>query len=562
MNTIMNRHSFNKLVCAVVSLMLILAPIAAAQQPEDGSKEKAPKWDVLNPPFPMSTLNIDTDETTWSSLDVTPDGKKFVFDMLGDLYIAEIGGGNATPLTQDFAWNIQPAVSPDGKEIAFISDRDGISNVWVMNVDGSNLRQITKEKKNIIHSPKWSPDGEYIVANKGIMSSRSIPAGEIWLYHRSGGDGLVIKKRANGRRDQKNIADPAFSPDGKYIYYTQDITPGSTFDYNRDPLKSIFAITRYDLNDGKEERLVGGSGGAIVPTPSPDGKYVAFIRRVKNKTVLFLKDLENGLEKPIYFDLERDMQEGFGSEGYYAYFDWTPDSKSIVFWTGGKFHNLSLADNSVKDIPVRVRAAVKYADALRFDVDVAPDDFNVKLVRWAQKSPDGKTILFQALGKLYLKDISSGSIRRVTKQTDHDEYYPRYSLDGKSIVYTTWNDQELGSIKIVDGNGGDGKTVSEQAGHYAEPSFSTDGKMIAYTKFTGGYLTSPKYSLKPGIYTYDLSAKKHFRVSESGSEPHFAGDNSRVYFTTRGPADRLSGTAARECRFDRRGPTRTSLRRG
>ena len=118
-------------------------------------------------------------------------------------------------LVQDFAWNIHPAVSPDGKQLAFISDRGGISNLWVMDRNGGNLKQLSTEKNNLIHSPKWSPDGEYIAVTKGIMSSRSIPAGEIWLYHKSGGDGLPLKERVNGKKDQKNIADPAFSADGK-----------------------------------------------------------------------------------------------------------------------------------------------------------------------------------------------------------------------------------------------------------------------------------------------------------------------------------------------------------
>ena len=108
--------------------------------------QEAPKteWNVQNPPFPLKSVSIDTDETTWSSLDVAPDGKKFVFDMLGDLYIVDIEGGEAKPLTQDFSWDIQPAVSPDGTKVAFISDRDGIANVWTMNVDGTNLKQISK----------------------------------------------------------------------------------------------------------------------------------------------------------------------------------------------------------------------------------------------------------------------------------------------------------------------------------------------------------------------------------------------------------------------------------
>ncbi len=443
----MKNKAINFLLCIAMGFLLSCALVVNAQvTPET---DKKPKWDVLNPPYKLNSVSIDTDETTWSSLDITPDGKKFLFDMLGDIYVVDIEGGQATYLTQDVSWDIQPAVSPDGKKIAFISDRGGISNLWVMDIDGKNLKQVSDEKKNIIHSPKWSPDGEYIAVMKGIMSSRSIPAGEIWMYHRSGGSGYAVKKRKGGRREQKNIADPVFSPDGKYLYFTEDVTGGFTFDYNRDPLKSIFAITRYTLEDGKEERYISGTGGAIVATPSPDGKHIAFIRRIQNKTALFIKDLATGLEKPIFTEMERDMQEGFGSEGYYAYFDWTPDSENIVFWTGGKFHKLSLKDQSVKNIPVRVQATLKYADAVRFPVNVAPDDFDVKLVRWAQKSPDKKSILFQALGKLYVKDLATGTTSRLTKQNNHDEYYPRYSNDGKSIVYTTWHDVELGTIKII-----------------------------------------------------------------------------------------------------------------
>lgn len=498
---------------------------------EREEKDNKPEWDVLNPPFELHEVNIDTDETTWSSLDVSPNGKQFVFDMLGDIYISSINGGDAKSLTQDFAWNIQPTFSPDGKKVAFISDRDGLSNVWVMNIDGSAMVQVTQEKNNLIHSPKWSPDGQYIVANKGIMSSRSIPAGEIWLYHHSGGDGMVIKKRVNGNSDQKNIADPAFSPDGKYLYYTQDISSGSTFDYNRDPLKGIFAITRYDLTSGEEERYISGTGGAVVPTPSPDGKHIAFIRRIKEKTALFIKNIQTGTETPLYLELERDMQEGFGSEGYFPYFDWTPDSKTIVFWTAGKFHSLDVETQALSNIPVRVQSKVRYADALRFDVDVAPDTFDIKMTRWAQKSPDGKSIIFQALGKLYVKDIESGKTKRLTKQNDHDEYYPRFSHDGKRIVFTTWNDQTLGSVRTVSSSGRSEKVITIAPGHYIEPSFSTDDKLITYNKKTGGYLLPPEYSVEPGIYIATAKGKQHKRVAKSGSAPHFAGDNSRVYIT-------------------------------
>ncbi|MFA3792853.1 amidohydrolase family protein [Aliiglaciecola sp. SL4] len=535
MNTLNRGAKISNLLLSIS--LLFSAHTFASQQEKTDVETDSPlaekqDWDVLNPPFELSSINIDTDEVTWSSLDISPDGKQMVFDTLGNIFIVDSQGGKATALTQDFAWNIHPAFSPDGKKIAFSSDRDGLSNIWMMDIESGELKQITKEKNNIMHSPKWSPDGQYILATKGIMSSRSIPAGEIWMYHYSGGDGIQIKARVNGKKDQKNIADPAFSPDGKYVYFTQDISGGFTFSYNRDPLKSVFAITRYDLESGDEERFVSGTGGAIVPTPSPDGKQLAFVRRIKNRTALFVKNLADGSERVLYQALERDMQEGFGSEGYFAYFDWTPDSENIVFWTGGKFHKLNVNSLEIEDIPVSLSTTAQYADALRFDVDVAPDTFDVKMIRWAQKSPNGKSILYQALGKLYVKDLKSGKVKRLTKQNDHDEYFPRYSNDGKKIVYTTWNDQDLGTIRVVSARGGRGKVISNNPGHYVEPSFSLDGELVTYRKTTGGYLLSPKWSVEPGLYVANLDEKTHTRISKSGVAPHFAGTNERVYFTT------------------------------
>ncbi|HRC85256.1 MAG TPA: hypothetical protein PK413_06590, partial [Thermoanaerobaculia bacterium] len=98
---------------------------AAGKDPKADAKAEAPKWDVNVPPagIPTSEVELDVREGTWLSLDVSPDGKEVAFDLLGDLYTVPISGGEAHSLTSGMAWDMQPRYSPNGKWIAFTSDR-------------------------------------------------------------------------------------------------------------------------------------------------------------------------------------------------------------------------------------------------------------------------------------------------------------------------------------------------------------------------------------------------------------------------------------------------------
>lgn len=138
-----------------------------------------------------------------------------------------------------------------------------------MDVNGENQTAVTDETFRLLNSPAWSPDGDYLVARKHFTASRSLGAGEVWLYHKAGGKGVQLTKREN---DQKDLGEPMFSPDGRYVYFSHDATPGKTFHYSKDSVAGIYKIKRYDRETGEIETIISGMGGAIRPTPSPDGK--------------------------------------------------------------------------------------------------------------------------------------------------------------------------------------------------------------------------------------------------------------------------------------------------
>ncbi|WP_428263183.1 amidohydrolase family protein [Haliangium sp.] len=508
---------------------------AAAPAAATGDGDEAAKWDVNSPPGPTAEVNIDTDEGTWMSLDVSPDGREVVFDLLGDLYTVPISGGEAKSLTSGMAWDMQPRYSPDGRWIAYTSDRGGGDNIWIVPRAGGEPKQVSSETFRLVNSPSWSPDGQYIVARKHFTGTRSLGAGEMWLYHISGGQGVQLTEKTN---DQKDSGEPVLSPDGRFLYYSQDVTPGPVFEYNKDPYAGIYAIKRLDRQEGRTETFISGPGGAVRPTPSPDGKKLAFVRRVGLDTVLFVHDLATSKARPVYAGLDRDMQETWAIHGVYPSMAWTPDNRSIVLWAGGKIRRVEVGNDAgaakVSEIPFRVRDTRTVSQPLRFPIEVHPERFHTKALRWVEVAPDGRSVVFQALGHIYIRDLVNGApkgpARRLTGDDDVYELYPSFSRDGREIVYTTWNDERLGSVRVIPRRGGKGRTLTRTPGHYVEPTFSPNGRTVVFRKLGGSMLRAQRQVQDPGLYAISARGGTPQLITRSGQQPHFGAGDERVFF--------------------------------
>jgi imidazolonepropionase-like amidohydrolase/Tol biopolymer transport system component len=507
----------------LLAVALLLAPAHAQQKPAD-------KWDVEADYGPTTKLAFDTSEGTWMNVDVSPDGSRIVFDLLGDIYTMPIGGSESSPATRiagGAVFDMQPRFSPDGRRIAFTSDRDGLWNIWTMDVDGTNAKQISRDKKWFINSPTWSPDGDYIYARRHFVAQRSLGAGEIWMYHSSGpSDGLQVTERVGFQKDN---GEPDISPDGRYLYYSKDVTPGQTFEYNKDPNGTIYAVMRRDLTTGQERRAISVQGGSVTPQVSPDGKTIAYLRRVRTKSFLYVRDIESGRDRELFGNVDKDLQEAWAIHGLYPQYAWTPDGKSIVIWGEGRIWKVDVGSGKGAQIPFTARVEQTLQDAVRFKQTVHADRFPVKMLRDVRVSPDGKMVVYSALGHLYSRALPSGEPKRLTSDNKL-EFYPSFSRDGQWIVYVTWTDADMGRVRVMKPDGSGGRDVVTKPGHYVEPSFSPDGQKIVYRHAGGDQSRGPFFTEGAGIYVVPTAGGESLLAREGGGEAEFDHTGTRLYF--------------------------------
>ena len=494
---------------AVVSLVLILlvailmpsgsAPIpggfalaaepdaSAPGAPAGGGKDAKPaKIDVNAVPEGARQVQFTTSEGTWMSIDVAPDGRTILFDLLGDIYRLPIEGGTATRVTSGPAYDYAPRFSPDGKTIVFCSDRGGNMNLWLMAADGSGAHALTEETNAVFSSPSWTPDGLYILARKEDTSKAGIPPVEAWMFHRDGGGGIKVI----GKDKLHNSSGPVASRDGRYIYLSGRQRHFSYLPQMQDGLWNLF---RFDRKNGDLLKLTAPPNGGLRPTLSPDGRRLIYERRDDAETILVLRDLAGGGETILARGLSRDEQEGFAQMDLAPGTAFTPDGKSFLYWRGGAIHRLDLDSRKDVTLPFRADVSLALRPLLRVDTKVGEPSLKARILRWPTLSPDGSLLAFDALGSIWLcdlKDGKAGAPRRLTHRAER-EYAPEFSPDGKSLVYVTWSDRDLGHV-VKARVGGKGPIepvrLTRSAGHYINPTWSPKGDRIAVIAGSGAEL--------------------------------------------------------------------------
>jgi Tol biopolymer transport system component len=524
------------LIAMVCSMLWIQPPRFAgkddAKTTVPTAADAADKGDKKDLPLtPTRTIEFTTDEGTWISLDVSPDGQTLIFDLLGDLYTLPFAGGEAKKITSGMAFNSQPRYSPDGKMITFVSDRSGAENVWISNADGSNPQQLSRDEHMEFTSPVFSPDGQYVLVSR--ESQFPWENYDIWMYHIRGGAGVqVTKGRAKPDAPQSEwvySVGPALSLDGRYLYYAAR-TKGLAYNAHF-PLSQIVRRNRIT---GEEDTITNSPGSAFRPGVSPDGSKLVYGTRFETETGLRIRDLATGEERWLKYPVQRDDQESLYTQDFLPNYAFTPDSKELVATWNGKIHRVSLATGDVRDIPFFAKISRQLGPTLSFPTRVDEGPVVARIIQTPVQSPDGKHLAFSALTHIYSMDLPQGTPRRVTNEAAR-EFEPVWSPDGQWLAYVTWSEEGGNIWKVRADGSGAPLQLTKSAAFYRDPVWSPDGQRIVA-------LRCPRSSRVEAFNEWDSSpAFDLVWLSSDGGDtnvivpargalhPHFGPEKDRVY---------------------------------
>ena len=492
---------------------------------------------AMYPKNPSTSINFETNEGSWMSLDVAPSGEYLVFELLGDIYQLPITGGNAKSIIDGRDFASQPRFSPDGKQLVFVSDRSGEDNLWLANADGSGLTQLSQRTDGELISPVWSRDGKTIYVSQ-LASRRSMSTNiELWAYSIDGGEPEKITTPNMGRGSAFVSAFPpgAYGPQPSANNSELFFTAATPRHHALNSAGPHTAIMNVDLQSGTISPITDNSVPAFKPMPSSDGSWLAFAALHNNKTGLRLRNLETDEERWLMQDIGFNALQSWASRDLLPGFSFTPDNDALVIAYGGKIHRVRLSDGQVNPIPFNANIAIAVEPRVNTQVSIDQGPVIARLAKGAVISPDGSQYAFSAFGRLYRMEIADQSPRKLTSREHFGEFHPAWSADGQWLAYVTWSAAKGGALWKVpaDGSGPAEKLTADNA-YYRDPVWAPDGQTILAVqapKISRLENTRGDLARAEQIVSLDSSGGKSVAIAPAGGavRVHFSENPQRFY---------------------------------
>ncbi len=438
------------------------------------------------PEVPMHTVSFETTEGTWMSVDVSPDGETIVFDLLGDIYKLPIEGGEAVALTNGTAWDQAPRFSPDGSQVYFVSDREGYKNLWRLSLTDRSLQQITRSNGDILGGPNWSQDGGRLLAG-AVIGTWDDPEVILHAIHPTtgamspiAGRDSLLNEAAKNLRKGTAVYSGVESADGR-VFYSEALRHG-------DLSHKAVLLSVFDAKSQTHTTITptDAAYSDFKPQLSNHGKRVAYYRQYYDNdrhTELRILNRATGEDAALVELADADDAAYSLWDDARPNYAFTPDDRAIVFWHGGKIRSVNLADGQMNIIPFRASVEREVVARVQPTLQRLDDLGEAAVVRWPSLSRDGRVLAFTAVGYVYVMNMQTGDIRRLSDSDDF-EYMPAISPDGLSVAYIGFEQsgEEYGFGRLMVADVAGGKTrelLAELNEDYILPEWSSDGSMIA-----------------------------------------------------------------------------------
>ena len=496
---------------------------------------------------PDRSVQFDTTELTYASIDVAPDGERFVFDNLGDIYLASLEGGTARALTRGMAFDSQPVLNPAGTRIAFLSDRSGAENIWTMGTDGSDLRQVTFHDDDPIWvSPEWTLDGS------GILVSRFRPDRneyELWRVAAQGDPlGRVVVSGAG--QGPAQVLGVAPQPGNGFIAATSD----AQLDFTQ---VETFHLSRFGPDGSVTPLSPKAAGSHFRPRVSPDGSRVAFARRGSDdRTWLSVLEQASGKVRDVARIDADTMQASMWMDAV-PRFDFTADGDALVVNRNGRIERIAIDGGQASPIPLTIPIRQSLGPLVRHPYRLAEGDIDVRIAASPTATGTGG-YLFSSLGRLYRQQ---GEYHAELIPTPEAAFHPAQSHSGSGLLYVGWTNRDGGSVWLKDDQSVPPRRIAKDH-FYTHPVFSPDGRSL-YVVRSGAQQrreTAMEYRQFRDAELVQLDRNGELlRVVASGQMggvPHFSADGQALYLSRPEGVGRIDLNTLREQRVVRiKGPS-------
>ncbi len=385
---------------------------------------------------------------------LTPDNAAVVFDYRGDIWIAPTDGkGIARRLTIHEAQDTLPRVSPDGKQVAFSSRRDGGYDIFVVGIEGGVPKRVTFHGGPEILCD-WSPDGKRLL----FMTARSPSLDGMDLYEVPLDGGTPRPVTTDGGRDG------SYHPDGKGVVYARGFVDIYWNGYEGGANFDLYKVTE---PGALPQEITNTEGNERYPFYSPDGKTLYFVAEENGVANVYARPAEGGKRRQVTAFDQNILRPDLGWDG-----------KTLVFEKGGRIciTDLTAEKPVAKPLPIVIRSDNRHSGIEERVITKGPEQVDV--------SPDGTRLIFAVHGDLWTMGASGGEATRLT-HTKASEGWPRFSPDGQTIAYQS-DEHGNSDIYLMDLRSKKSHPITKNKADDFFHAWSPDGKRLVFASERSG----------------------------------------------------------------------------